>query len=173
MEYANCITLKNIQDKKISILPEVSVGFDLVLKSGSRLYLKEELGISSDKVRSSGSYYENYNYITEDFTYHLNQTNFSLSNRLVYNWLLGKTWKSYFGGGLAFYLIRTNKAKYSSHVYGEYTDYTREKQIRIASPEHWISFPISVGFTCKNKLDFNFNYFIPVWENRTGGDTPS
>jgi hypothetical protein len=168
MDYSNCRSLDKIQNKNISSMPKMSLGFNLAMKSGSRLYFREEIGFSADKLWANQTYEEPLNFFYQQYTYKLNQLNYFLNNSIFYNCFLSNRVKGYLGAGISLFVVQTTLGQYLYHNYGKYEDTYNTLNLDIPKLAYWISYPVSIGCTIKDKIDLNLILFIPMSRTDAG-----
>ena len=169
----NYVKISGFQDltsnatAKPAYSPYFGIGLKIGSKSGSRFYIREEIGFSMDNVSRRDQYSEPLNDITVDYTYKLAQKNFTISNIGVYNGFFTNNVKWYIGSGIDLNVSRITNSKCTSHIYGPYTDNSGEKELGLGPTRISFSIPIKVGVVFKEKMEINSGYYLPISQNNS------
>lgn len=148
-----------------SYSPYFGIGLKIGSKSGSRLFIREEIRFSMDDISRRDQYSEPLNNINVDYTYYISQKNFTLSNMGAYNGFLTNKIKWYIGSGIDLNLSKITQSKCTSHIYGPYTDQVGEKELGIDPTRLWFSVPIKMGVVFKERIEINSSYYLPISQN--------
>jgi hypothetical protein len=162
MDAPYCYEVNSESNHKKTWSPVPHFGFDLKKKTGSRLYLREDMSFSTDKLASSDQYSEPLNFYYDDYEYSTSQWNINLSNSLNYNFLYTSVIKMYAGAGVDVHFSHINSSTYSSHAYDLYNEYFTVYVDLLPPRQLWVSFPLRIGVLVKNKFEINYQYHIPV-----------
>jgi hypothetical protein len=165
MDYANCHKLTSNAKRSPSSSFYFGVGLNIKSNPGARLFIQEALKFSGDKLVSSDYYEEPQNYFSEDYSYTITQRNFTLSNVLVYNIINLNNAKLYFGLGIDVNYSKISKSKYTTHIYGKYTNEYLNKEPLLEPTRIWIAFPLKMGIIIKDRINLNISYYLPVSQN--------